>query len=98
MNHTRAFALELRTAAEITPAMIVRAADTIDTLLDVIEAQRGPAVTPFGLLKPGGDLRQLRDWHNYTAQGCSGVKPAAYNFHRAAVEALNAYFPKDDQL
>jgi hypothetical protein len=99
MNHTRAFSLELRTAAEITPAMVVRAADHIDTLMDVIEMQRGPVALP-ALPTPASALRTLRDWHDSCAKSSAtqDATPSKYRFHRAAVEALNVYFPKDDQL
>lgn len=93
MNHTRAFALELRTAAEVTPAMIVRAADHIDTLLDVIEAHHG---APARLPAPSSGMRTLRKWH--ARASILSTTAAKSSFHRAAVGALNVYFPKDDQL
>lgn len=90
MNHTRAFAMELRTAAEVTPAMIVRAADHIDTLMDVIEAQRGP-VTPAPSLDLAPLRRLRRTLHERAKIGGLGFSEAQAYEH--IVEVLNQYFP-----
>lgn len=44
MTHARSFANQLRMDPNVTPGMIVRAADAIDLLMDIIESQRN--VTP----------------------------------------------------
>lgn len=84
------FAYELRMSPNITPAMIVRAADTIDTLLEVIALQRGPVeVKPAIDLAP---LRELRAWHYAQGKRHDELSNGTLNMHWRAVQTLNAYF------
>lgn len=96
MNATRQVALGLLTEPNITPAHLAQAAGVINALLDVIEMQRGAPLTepiPTPDLQP---LRELRLWHHVRADNAHGS--VTRKTHLAAVEYLNRYFPKDDQL
>lgn len=92
-NHSRG---DMTYSAEL----MQKACVAIDTLLDVIEMQRGPAVPQRTRdLQHLQNLYELRGWHraqrdsNEQADNRTGTM-----FHANAVTTLNAYFPKDDQL
>lgn len=90
MKSARAAAHALRSKPNVTPCDLTAAAAVIDTLIDVIESQRGPVtVPPAPELEP---LRELRQWHAI-ARDTTGKA-----LHAQAVTALNRYFPKGDQL
>lgn len=94
---TRALALQLRTAANVTPAMLCSAAAVIDTLLDVIELSRTVKRPPASVLTPGlGPLREFRSWHANQAVSAPTIEQRAT--HYTSMCELNKYFPKDDQL
>lgn len=96
MNSARQFATQLRTDPNVTTAMIVRAADAIDLLLDIIEGQRGFAGPGLQVSK---ELRDLRGWHRVQEdRAARDIQPAAASFHRKQVAALNQYFPEGDKL
>lgn len=85
------FAMTLRVEPNITPGMLVRAADTIDTLLEVIALQRGrPELEPDPDWKP---LGRLREWHHFEYRVARDNSDARQRiFHADAVRTLNAYF------
>lgn len=97
MTHARKFAMQLRTDPNVTSAMIVRAADAIDLLMDIIEGQRGKA-TPATASEVSKGLRDLRGWHREQADKAEALYPHVEGFHRRQVEMLNQYFPEGDKL
>lgn len=100
MAITREMSKELRDAAlyqgkEVpdcrTLSMCV--AETIDALLDAIEAGGMVQPRPAPVMDLG-PLRELRQWHlNWMRE-----RPRFTDLHREAVSKLNLYFPQDDQL
>lgn len=90
LSNTRQLAQDLRDRPDtIDRLTVVEAAAAIDTLLDVIELQRGPAV-----VKPAPDLsplRTLRQWHSTMANASTPDTPA-HRGHYEAVQILNQYF------
>lgn len=92
MNRARALAQTLRSDPNVTPTHCALAAETIDLLLDLMAAQRGPVAEPPVDMDLEA-LRQLRryhysEWQRSNSTGNAGVT----EFHARFVRMLNKYF------